>query len=94
LPVIATRWSGLEVGIDNWAIPLDSITMAESSLAHKRPNLWAKANVGEVAEKMRWCYDNRGAAATKGLQAAAWLRGNQTWDHSARELIALMEKHG
>lgn len=91
LPVIATRYSGLETGIDQWAIPIDKFHMANASI--NPGSKCAKADVNEVARLMRWCYENREAAKEQGLQAAAWLRENQTWEHSAKQLLALIEKH-
>jgi glycosyltransferase involved in cell wall biosynthesis len=92
LPVIATRWSGLEVGIDQWAIPLERYTLAPAQPADYKGE-WAVPDLDEVIEKMRWCYDNQDAARAKGMAAAQWLRQNQTWEHSAQALVDLMEKY-
>lgn len=92
LPVLATRWGGLEDGLDNWAIPLERISLVPSTLGHPGGE-WAFVDVDEVAEKMRWCYENQDAARAKGLAAAAWLRENQTWAHSAAALLKLMETY-
>lgn len=92
LPVIATRWSGLEVGIDNWAIPINTYQMGQALLEHPNGE-WAVADVDELVSHMRWCYENQDAARAKGRAAAQWLRENQTWGHSAKQLIQLMERH-
>jgi glycosyltransferase involved in cell wall biosynthesis len=91
LPVITTRFSGTAVGIDHWAIPIDNYKMTTASI--KGGGQWAWPDVDEVASHMRWCYENRQEAKQKGLQAAQWLRDNQTWEHSAKNLIALLEEH-
>jgi hypothetical protein len=52
---------------------------------------WALPDMDELVGKMRWCFDNQGAARAKGYAAARWLRANQTWDDSARQLIKVIE---
>jgi hypothetical protein len=54
---------------------------------------WCKADVPELAEWMLWCYEHPHEAAERGQRAAQWLRENQTWDHAADALIALIEEH-
>lgn len=96
LPVICTAWSGTEPNIESWALPVRNFRMVNARIeAEPFPNgalaQWAYADVGEVAALMRWCYENREAAAEKGRAAARWLRENETWDHAAAKLIRLME---
>jgi glycosyltransferase involved in cell wall biosynthesis len=93
LPVLATRYSGLEDGIDHWAIPIESYQMEriDNEFLHLKGE-WARVDTDELAEKMRGCYDHRQAAARRGQQAAQWLRQHQTWDHAARRLLALIEE--
>lgn len=93
LPVIATKWSGLEVGIEHWAYPIEKYNMQRSQMGTPDGE-WAVPEVAEVARLMRQCYENQDAARVFGQRAAAWLRCNQTWTHSARQLIELIEKHG
>ena len=90
--MIATRWSGLEVGIDNWAIPLDKFTLGPAQ-PEEYNGEWAICDLDEIVEKMRWCYDNQEAARQLALRASAWLRENQTWEHSAAGLVELMESN-
>ncbi len=96
LPVITTRYSGLDDGhTEQWSIPVETYKM-EAIPTNNTMNVagkWAKADIGELAGYMRWCYDNPEAAAEKGRQAAQWLREHQTWDHAADALIALIEEH-
>lgn len=91
LPVLATAWSGLEVGLEHWGIPLTNLTMAQSMLP--QAGKWAKPDIDDVAAKLRWCYENRDAAAQIGRAGAAWLRENQTWAHTAKNLLTLLEEH-
>lgn len=92
LPVIATRYSGLEVGIDHWAIPLDNFKMVKSSLNHDNGH-WASPDLAELQSKMRWVYENQSEAKANALKSAQWLRENQTWAHSASALKQLLEEH-
>ncbi len=91
LPALVTPYSGNAVGVEHAAISLPTYQMVESML--DTGGQWAQPSVDEVAEKMRWCYENQHAARVKGMQAAMWLRQNQTWDHSAQALVKLLEAH-
>lgn len=90
LPVITTRWGGTAVDIDHWAIPIDTVSLVPSLLHGD----WAWPDVDEVAAHMRWCYEHRDEAYQKGQQAAQWLRDHQTWAHSTRALLDLVEWYG
>lgn len=92
LPALVTPYSGNAVGAENAAIPLQNYTMVESALDYSKGQ-WAEPDVHEVAEKMRWCYEHQAEARAKGRAAAEWLRANQTWDHSAKALLKLIEAH-
>jgi len=91
-PVICTRWSGVEAGIDHWALPVSVDKMVDSQL--KGNGQWAFPNIEETAHLMRWCYEHRDEARQKGLKAAQWLRDNQTWDHAAGKLLNLISEVG
>ena len=95
LPVIVTRHSGLDDGhTDDWALVVEETR--RDKIPSTFPNCnghWEKANVDALAAKMRWCYENREAAAEFGQGAARWLRANQTWEHSAMALKALIEEY-
>lgn len=91
-PAIVTRWSGLEAGIDEWALPLNDFMMVPSSLPGDGE--WAFPNRDEIAERMTWCFEHREEARQKGLEAAVWLRANQTWQHAAQKLIDLVNQEG
>lgn len=91
LPVIATNWSGTSVGIEHWGIPIEKYRMVNAIMPYEGE--WAEPDVDEVAAHMKWCYENREGAKALGLNAANWLRANQTWTHAARDLAALVEKN-
>jgi len=98
LPVLAPRHTGTEIGLDDWAIPLEKYTwrnVPKAMMAEPYPDgryaQWATCDVDEVADKMRWCYENQDDARALGLKAAQWLRDHQTWDHAARALIDLLD---
>jgi glycosyltransferase involved in cell wall biosynthesis len=97
LPVIATRYSGLEVGLDGWAIPLEKFVMQQAQAGAEGIDLdgaqWAVPDLDELIEKMRWCYENREMAVGVGQRSAAWLRRFQTWEHSAGQFMELVEKY-
>ena len=90
LPVITTNWSGLSVGIEHWALPITNYEMMPSMLKTKDA-FWAVPDTHEVAQKMRWCYEHQDDAKAFGLSASQWLRENQTWKHSAQQIIDLLE---
>lgn len=96
MPVITTRYSGLDDGhTQDWAIVVKQHTLHDvPAMAQYVRGQWCRADVEELAQQMRWCYDHPAQAQQRGWQAAAWLRANQTWEHSARALLELIERHG
>ncbi len=96
LPVITTRYSGLVEGIEGWAaVVLEKLTLQDvpANTPHVRGQ-WVRADVGELAAGLRWCYEHAEEAAERGRRGAQWLREHQTWQHSARRLLALLEECG
>lgn len=96
LPVIATRYSGLEDGIDHWAavvIEKYRIEPVPEIYAQYVAGDWARPDVDELAAALRWCYEHPDEAARRGQRAAWWLRRNQTWERSAQALLQLIEEH-
>lgn len=55
---------------------------------------WRTVDREELAEVMRWCYDNRAAAVKYGQHAATWLRLHQTWEIAAGRLLQLLQQEG
>jgi glycosyltransferase involved in cell wall biosynthesis len=97
LPVITMRHSGLDDGhTDKWALVVEGGRVEEVPF-QEREHLageWFRADVDELAAKMRWCYEHPAEAAVFGQSAAAWLRANQTWKHTAGQLLELVERYG
>lgn len=96
LPVIVTKHSGLDDGhTDSWALVVEETHRDRIPTNFPHCNgYWQKVDVSALAAKMRWCYENRNEAAGFGRGAARWLRENQTWEHSAQALKALIEEYG
>ena len=95
LPVITQRYSGMDDGYtDMWAIVIESgkLTPIPAHFEHIAGE-WRKAGVNELANAMYRCYAEPDEAAEFGEHAAAWLRENQTWDHSAAALVELLQAH-
>jgi glycosyltransferase involved in cell wall biosynthesis len=94
LPVIATRFSGLDDGhTHEWALVVEKMYEDKIGSIHELvAGTWVKADIGELAKLMRWCYENPEKAAEKGKKAAKWLRENQTWEQSADKLLSLIER--
>lgn len=88
LPVIATRWSGTADNIDHWAIPIDNYEMEYSTL--EGHGEWARPDVDECAEHMRWVYDHQDAARALGERSSAWLKANETYDCAAAKIMQIM----
>lgn len=89
LPVIATRFGGTAVNIDQWGIPINRYSMQPSVLGGE----WAEPDLDELIEHMRWVYEHQDEAAELGRKASAWLVQNETWEHAAQQLLDLVERH-
>ena len=98
VPTIVTRYAGLDDGhTDDWAtIVLDDWKLVEipNGYAEHVQGKWAQVNVNTLAQAMRWCYENPREAKGKAKTGAAWLRKNQTWEHSTQGLLDLIERWG
>ena len=95
LPVIVTRYSGLDDGhTDEWAIVVPHTLGPVPAGTQYVRGEWCRADTDTLAQRLRWCYEYPEEAAERGRAAAAWLRANQTWEHSARALLELIEEHG
>jgi len=95
LPVIATRFSGLDDELDEWAYPIDMFKIED--IPSNFPNTkgqWCVPNIGAIVGQMRWCSLNRKEAHTFGTNASTWLHTHRTWFHTADNLIRLMKERG
>lgn len=96
LPVITTKAGGLDDGhTEQWALVVESGRVEEIPAHHENiAGEWFRADVGAVAERMRWCYEYPALAAGRGQKAAAWLRKHQTWGMAAARLVEVVERYG
>lgn len=95
LPVITQAVGGLDDGAGEWALVLRRGKWQRIPRQAQQGGIageWLRADVDELAAMMRHCYDNPQLCADGGAYAAAWLRANQTWDHAAQKLIALIRE--
>lgn len=92
LPVITQRYSGMDDGrAHKWAIVisggrLEPIPAACEEIAGQ----WMRADTEQLANAMIHCYRNPGEVAQRAAGAAAWLRANQTWDHTAAGMLEIL----
>lgn len=96
LPVICQAHSGLDDGhTHEWAIVLERGRMQqiEDRLQHI-DGQWMVADLDELADEMRECYNFPGMARHRARYGAEWLRQNQTWTHSVSALIDLLQEQG
>lgn len=92
-PVITQAYAGLaDAGC--WAIVVDggAPQRIPGHFEHIAGE-WLVADVGQLAEAMRHCYDKPHDARMSAVLGRAWLRRNQTWEHSAKALIELIGEH-
>lgn len=47
--------------------------------------------VESCADRMREVFEDRAAAADRGLEASTWAHGHRTWDHTARRMRSRLE---
>jgi len=94
LPAIATDYGGLAEEIEHWGLPLmvaREVPAEFGGWASGSIGEWAEPDLGHLVELMRWCAENREAAARRGMEAADWLAAHGTWARTAREIMEVME---
>lgn len=92
IPVVTQRYSGLDDGYtERWSMPLREGAIVVIPKEHK-PSLgeWMIADVNELAQVMKWSRYSPETAAAEGTKASRWLRENQTWQQTAKKLLALI----
>lgn len=97
LPVITQAYSGMDDGhTEQWAIVVEKGRMepVDSTPDKHIAGQWRVVDRDELAARMRQCYESPEWAAVRGRWAAKWLRGNQTWSHSAAALLQLLQREG
>lgn len=91
IPAIVPRHTGLEVGIGCWAtVILEKHALEASGIGGE----WFNPDWQEVMAAMTWCYEHQEEARQKAIAGGEWLRKEQTWDHAAAIVSALLEVHG
>lgn len=50
---------------------------------------FTRPSIDDIKEIMLYAYHNRAAIEQRGLQAAAWIRENHTYEHAARQFVDL-----
>lgn len=98
IPVITQAYSGMDDGhTSEWASVIKHGRMEpiDNTKDGHIKGQWRVVDREELAKAMEWCYAHREAAAVKyGEYAATWLRRHQTWDHSAAQLVQLLQREG
>lgn len=94
LPVIAPAYSGLSEFIrEDVALVLPTHGEETATLyrrIYEHECTWATLSVDDIADRMRWCYEHRTAAAAIGRRAAEYVARDWTWQQAGvRALDAL-----
>lgn len=94
VPVITQTYSGMDDGhTQEWAMTVEGgrIEPIPTGASGHVKGEWRRCDVPELARLMRRCYEQPEWAASQGQRAAIWLREHQTWIHSARALVQLLQ---
>jgi hypothetical protein len=96
LPVITQAFSGMDDGhTHEWSIVLQKGKYARDRRHGQHiAGEWMVADIDELAQAMRACYDEPAATFKRATYARRWLRKNQTWEISCRKLLDLMVSEG
>lgn len=95
-PVITTRYSAItEYASDDNAYLLDPVRMVPVFDPLFFPQAgaageWAEVDIDQLADRMRFVYENRDEAEALGRVAAAEMAQRWTWDHAAAIALALL----
>lgn len=92
IPTITQQYSGLDDGhIYSWSLVVEEGRMKPIPRENKLAlGEWMVADTDSLAEVMERCYNHPQQIKEYALKAAAWLRENQTWGHSARALMEVL----
>jgi glycosyltransferase involved in cell wall biosynthesis len=94
LPVIATRWGGLDENLNEWAYGISVARMVPASFGpweQGEIGEWAEPDADHLVELMRWCEEHRKETALTGRHASAWVHEHLTWEQTARGILDVME---
>lgn len=100
--------TGLPTIVQSWGGPLDYIDDGRTALG-VRPRAfvwaeqynavfgsearWAEPDFDHLCERMKWCYENRDAAAELGKRAAAAVLERWTWSAATRRAYAALKAY-
>ena len=87
IPTICSSWAAMD-DADKWAIPLEKYTLEDCPFGGQ----WFEPDVDELAEKMRWVYENYAQAKHNALEKAQYVRQNMTWDHTVEALLEVFRE--
>lgn len=93
IPTIVSRNTGMAVGIDDWATYVVEQYHLQDSLLNVEGGKWCVPSWQEVGVYMKAVYVDYQSAKEKALLGADWLRREQTWEHSARSLLNLIQEY-
>ena len=91
LPVISTDWSAPRDFMNEanaYPLQVERIVPAKAKCPYYEGFNWAQPSYEHLRALMRHVFENPDEARAKGARAAADVRGNWTWDHSAAKIIA------
>lgn len=97
IPVITQAYSGMDDGhTHEWAMVVENGCMEpiDNSKDGHIKGEWRVVDRQELATWMEECYLHPEVMSQLGMGSAAWLRANQTWTHSAANLLALLQREG
>lgn len=89
LPVIATKYSGLEEICDpEISYPLLPVRyeVGVNPQNIEQPGRWAKIDIRELMYQMRYVYEHKEESRQKGKKAAQWIRNNFSWERCAAKM--------
>lgn len=92
LPVILTKWSGLEdVALKEISYPLTNFKLEPRYNFIEQDGNWAVPSIEELMKTMRYVYEHQKEAKLKGKKAAEWIRKNQSWEVAAQKMKEFLE---
>lgn len=97
LPVITQAYSGMDDGHTRkwaWVVSRGRMEPIDNTKDGHIKGEWRVVDRQELADQMFDAYTFPECWVAEGQHAAAWLRANQTWDHSAQAIVQLLQREG
>jgi glycosyltransferase involved in cell wall biosynthesis len=95
LPVIATDWSAQRdfmSGANAYPLPVDRLIPARAKCPYYDGFRWAEPSYVHLRRLMRHVYENQVESRARGERAAVEMREHWTWRHSARVIVAQLDR--